>query len=121
MEEEDKENKEGNESVKKNPADDSKKTGADAKKDSDEAKSEEEGEKKAEEGIPRGLQSWREAVRNCTNAAQLTMAYQILETSIAWDKSIMKVKELLKLNLTENCNFICKFKNVSFVPPNYVI
>ena len=121
MEEEDKENKEGNESVKKNPADDSKKTGADAKKDTEEAKSEEEGEKKAEEGIPRGLQSWREAVRNCTNAAQLTMAYQILETSIAWDKSIMKVKELiLNLNLTENWNFICKFKNVSSVP-NYEI
>ena len=43
------------------------------------------------EGIPRGLQSWREAVKSCTNAAQLTMAFQMLETSIAWDKSIMKV------------------------------
>ena len=47
-------------------------------------------EKKASEGIPRGLATWRYAVHQAQNAAQLAMAFYILETSIAWDKSIMK-------------------------------
>ena len=34
---------------------------------------------------------WREAVTKAFNAAQLAMAFYILESSIAWDKSIMKV------------------------------
>jgi len=41
-------------------------------------------------GVSRGLQAWREAVTGATNASQLAMAFYILETSIAWDKSIMK-------------------------------
>ena len=44
----------------------------------------------ANDGLPRGLVTWREAVRGAQNAAQLAMAFYILETSIAWDKSIMK-------------------------------
>jgi hypothetical protein len=44
----------------------------------------------ANEGLPRGLVTWREAVRGAQNAAQLAMAFYILETSVAWDKSIMK-------------------------------
>jgi hypothetical protein len=42
------------------------------------------------DGLPRGLVTWREAVRGAQNAAQLAMAFYILETSVAWDKSIMK-------------------------------
>ena len=41
-------------------------------------------------GVSRGLQSWRDAVSMASNASQLAMAFYILETSIAWDKSIMK-------------------------------
>ena len=53
-----------------------------------------DGDKKpvTEAGITKGLQIWREAVHNAINAAQLAMAFYILESSIAWDKSIMKVK-----------------------------
>lgn len=49
-----------------------------------------EEKKKVKVGLPRGLVSWREAVKNAKNAAQLAMAFYVLETSIAWDKSIMK-------------------------------
>jgi len=42
------------------------------------------------EGITRGLQTWRDAVAGAVNAAQLAMAFHMLEASIAWDKSIMK-------------------------------
>ena len=50
-----------------------------------------EGEEKPKtRGLPRGLVTWREAVKNASNAAQLAMAFYVLETSIAWDKSIMK-------------------------------
>lgn len=44
----------------------------------------------ANDGLPRGLVTWREAVRGAQNAAQLAMAFYVLETSVAWDKSIMK-------------------------------
>jgi len=40
--------------------------------------------------IPRGLHNWREGVKKAHNAAQLAMGFYILETSIAWHKSIMK-------------------------------
>ena len=76
-EEEDKENKEDtNESVKK--------------EENGKEEETEEDRKGSVEGVPRGLQIWREAVKNAQNAAQLAMAFYILETSIAWDKSIMK-------------------------------
>ena len=59
----------------------------DAEEDKDENSEE---KKKVKVGLPRGLVSWREAVKNAKNAAQLAMAFYVLETSIAWDKSIMK-------------------------------
>ena len=59
----------------------------DADDDKDENSEE---KKKLKVGLPRGLVSWREAVKNAKNAAQLAMAFYVLETSIAWDKSIMK-------------------------------
>ena len=40
--------------------------------------------------LPRGLVTWREAVRKAQTAAQLAMGFYVLETSIAWHKSIMK-------------------------------
>ena len=59
-------------------------------KDENEKMDEGESDKKAAEGIPRGLQTWREAVNSAWNAALVAMAFYILESSIAWDKSIMK-------------------------------
>lgn len=40
--------------------------------------------------LPKGLIVWREAVIKAQTAAQLAMAFYMLEASIAWDKSIMK-------------------------------
>jgi hypothetical protein len=40
--------------------------------------------------LPRGLLMWREGVKQAKTAAQLAMAFYVLETSIAWHKSIMK-------------------------------
>lgn len=40
--------------------------------------------------IPRGLGIWREAINRCATSAQLAMCLYQLESSIAWDKSIMK-------------------------------
>lgn len=40
--------------------------------------------------LPKGLIVWREAVVKAQTAAQLAMAFYMLEASIAWDKSIMK-------------------------------
>lgn len=37
-----------------------------------------------------GLNSWREAVSRSHTAAQLAMALYVLESCVAWDKSIMK-------------------------------
>ncbi len=37
-----------------------------------------------------GLVTWREGVRKAQTAAQLAMGFYVLETSIAWHKSIMK-------------------------------
>lgn len=39
---------------------------------------------------PKGLQVWREAVAKSETAAQLAMCTYMLETAVAWDKSIMK-------------------------------
>lgn len=39
---------------------------------------------------PKGLSTWREAVMKCETAAQLAMCTYMLETAVAWDKSIMK-------------------------------
>ncbi|XP_018573491.1 bromodomain adjacent to zinc finger domain protein 2B isoform X3 [Anoplophora glabripennis] len=40
--------------------------------------------------IPKGLVVWREAVNRSSTSAQLAMCLYSLESSIAWDKSIMK-------------------------------
>ncbi|CAH0551752.1 unnamed protein product [Brassicogethes aeneus] len=40
--------------------------------------------------VPKGLAVWREAVHRCQTSAQLAMCLYSLESSIAWDKSIMK-------------------------------
>ena len=37
-----------------------------------------------------GLVSWRDAVSRSVTAAQLSMALYVLESCVAWDKSIMK-------------------------------
>ena len=62
--------------------------------DKDEEKKDEEKKDKKKSALPagvsRGLQTWRDAVKMASNASQLAMAFYILETSIAWDKSIMK-------------------------------
>jgi len=47
-------------------------------------------DKNLEKEIPRGLHNWREGVKQAKNAAQLAMGFYVLETSIAWHKSIMK-------------------------------
>ena len=43
-----------------------------------------------EEVLPKGLILWREGIRQAKTAAQVAMAFYVLETSIAWHKSIMK-------------------------------
>lgn len=43
-----------------------------------------------EKEVPRGLLVWREAVSKTETAAQLAMCTYMLETAVAWDKSIMK-------------------------------
>lgn len=37
-----------------------------------------------------GLVSWRDAVSRSVTTAQLSMALYVLESCVAWDKSIMK-------------------------------
>ncbi|XP_073812223.1 bromodomain adjacent to zinc finger domain 2B toutatis isoform X3 [Musca autumnalis] len=48
------------------------------------------------ENIPKGLVSWRDAVSRSHTTAQLAMALYVLESCVAWDKSIMKAKEDMK-------------------------
>ncbi|XP_062535257.1 bromodomain adjacent to zinc finger domain protein 2B-like isoform X2 [Armigeres subalbatus] len=43
-----------------------------------------------DENIPKGLVSWRDAVERSVTTAQLSMALYVLESCVAWDKSIMK-------------------------------
>lgn len=43
-----------------------------------------------EKEVPRGLLVWREAVSKTETAAQLAMCTYMLETAVAWDRSIMK-------------------------------
>ncbi|KAL1513282.1 hypothetical protein ABEB36_002708 [Hypothenemus hampei] len=42
------------------------------------------------EDIPKGLTTWREGVNRASTSSQLAMLLYSLESSIAWDKSIMK-------------------------------
>ena len=45
---------------------------------------------KDKEVLPKGLVIWRDGLKQATTAAQVAMAFYMLETSIAWHKSIMK-------------------------------
>ena len=59
--------------------------------DMDEDDQEEETEAvKEKTSVPAALVRWREGVVKATTASQLAMAFYVLETSIAWHKSIMK-------------------------------
>lgn len=44
----------------------------------------------APDELPKGLVVWRDAVSRCQTSSQLAMCLYTLESSIAWDKSIMK-------------------------------
>lgn len=46
------------------------------------------------EQIPKGLVQWRDAVSRSHTTAQLAMALYVLESCVAWDKSIMKAVRL---------------------------
>lgn len=82
-----------------------------------------EEKKKAKVGLPRGLVTWREAVKNAKNAAQLAMAFYVLETSIAWDKSIMKAScQFCHGGENENALLLCDgcdkgYHTYCFKPP----
>ena len=82
-----------------------------------------EEKKKMKVGLPRGLVSWREAVKNAKNAAQLAMAFYVLETSIAWDKSIMKAScQFCHGGENENALLLCDgcdkgYHTYCFKPP----
>uniref|UniRef100_A0A182SGD0 Bromodomain adjacent to zinc finger domain protein 2B n=1 Tax=Anopheles maculatus TaxID=74869 RepID=A0A182SGD0_9DIPT len=45
-----------------------------------------------DENLPKGLLSWRDAVERSVTTAQLSMALYVLESCVAWDKSIMKAQ-----------------------------
>ena len=45
----------------------------------------------AQERIPRELLHWRQAVSSATSASQIWVCLQQLESSIAWEKSVMRV------------------------------
>ena len=89
--------------------------------EADDENSEEQKKKKV--GLPRGLVSWREAVKNAKNAAQLAMAFYVLETSIAWDKSIMKAScQFCHGGENENALLLCDgcdkgYHTYCFKPP----
>ena len=58
--------------------------------------------------LPKGLVTWREGVRQATTAAQVAMAFYVLETSIAWHKSIMKAYcQLCHLGDNESSLLLC--------------
>ena len=79
-------------------------------RDSDDDENEDddnEGDTK-EEVLPKGLVTWREGVRQATTAAQVAMAFYVLETSIAWHKSIMKAYcQLCHLGDNESSLLLC--------------
>lgn len=52
-----------------------------------------------------GLNSWREAVSRSHTAAQLAMALYLLESCVAWDKSIMKAVSVNHPNRKEIISF----------------
>ena len=40
--------------------------------------------------VPRGMSRWRRAVADCSSASQLYICINMVDRSVAWDKSIMK-------------------------------
>ena len=79
-------------------------------RDSDEDENEEDDndDDTKEEVLPKGLVTWREGVRQATTAAQVAMAFYVLETSIAWHKSIMKAYcQLCHLGDNESSLLLC--------------
>ena len=102
----DEEETNGQEEKPKDEATDENELNAENHDDSGEGQEDEENpseEKRKVRGLPRGLVTWREAVKNAKNAAQLAMAFYVLETSIAWDKSIMKASCQFCHGGEENC------------------
>lgn len=94
----------------------------------DDDKEEENKERKRPtEEISRGLQTWRDAVKSAKNAAQLAMAFYVLETSIAWDKSIMKAScQFCHGGDNENALLLCDgcdkgYHTYCFKPPITII
>uniref|UniRef100_A0A182XZZ5 Uncharacterized protein n=1 Tax=Anopheles stephensi TaxID=30069 RepID=A0A182XZZ5_ANOST len=55
-----------------------------------------------DENLPKGLLSWRDAVERSVTTAQLSMALYVLESCVAWDKSIMKAKAGNKTSKKKN-------------------
>ncbi|CAG9766317.1 unnamed protein product [Ceutorhynchus assimilis] len=65
--------------------------------------------------IPKGLATWREAVHRAATSAQLAMCLYSLESSIAWDKSIMKaVSEQAEFSLQNARKYNSKLSNCQF-------
>eukprot|EP00092_Neocalanus_flemingeri_P068100 GFUD01083168.1.p1 GENE.GFUD01083168.1~~GFUD01083168.1.p1 ORF type:complete len:2042 (+),score=445.04 GFUD01083168.1:252-6377(+) len=93
----------------------------------DEKEDENKERKRPTEEISRGLQTWRDAVKGAKNAAQLAMAFYVLETSIAWDKSIMKAScQFCHGGDNENALLLCDgcdkgYHTYCFKPPITII
>lgn len=75
-------------------------------------------ENAADENAPSGLVRWREAVRECTTTSQLALLLHFLESSIAWDKSIMRAvisHAVLRTQTNpfvyQSCQFCCSGEN----------
>ncbi|XP_050306247.1 bromodomain adjacent to zinc finger domain protein 2B isoform X3 [Anthonomus grandis grandis] len=65
--------------------------------------------------IPKGLATWREAVQRASTSAQLAMCLYSLESSIAWDKSIMKaVSEQAEFSIQNARKYNSKLSNCQF-------
>ena len=62
----------------------------DGENDDDNDNEDEDDDDKEKEVLPKGLIVWREGIRQAQTAAQVAMGFYVLETSIAWHKSIMK-------------------------------
>ena len=76
--------------------------------DNEDDDNDDEDSKDSEEVLPKGLVTWREGVRQATTAAQVAMAFYVLETSIAWHKSIMKAYcQLCHLGDNESDLLLC--------------
>lgn len=65
---------------------------------------------------PKGLQIWREAVSKCETAAQLAMCVYMLETAVAWDKSIMKAVSTVCWSVfCHKCMVLCSVSIVQYM------